>query len=102
MIEHNETVTQFSYIDKDNNMVNITDQMPIEFCQSVHKLIGGNIIDESLINENTEDIYDYIIEKLYTRPEYMENNVEFKSKHKIKIAFNKFIFKIINKLYLLF
>jgi hypothetical protein len=45
--------------------------------------------DKSLINETTEDIYDYIIEKSYQTPGYIED-VSFKNNRKLKIAFNKF------------
>ena len=53
------------------------------------KLIGDDIFDKSLVNETTEDIYDYIVEKTYQTPEYIED-VSFKDKRKLKIAFNKF------------
>ena len=53
------------------------------------QLIGDDIFDKSLVNETTEDIYDYIVEKTYQTPEYIED-VSFKDKRKLKIAFNKF------------
>ncbi|QOI69051.1 putative UDP-4-amino-4-deoxy-L-arabinose--oxoglutarate aminotransferase [Pelagibacter phage Mosig EXVC030M] len=56
---------------------------------SMKKVIGDDLFDKSLINESTEDIYDYIVEKTYQWPEYIEE-VEFKDKRKLKIAFNKF------------
>ena len=34
---------------------------------SVKRLIGEDIFDVKLINKETEDIYDYIIEKIYGR-----------------------------------
>ena len=62
---------------------------------SVRKLIGEDIFDVELINKETEDIYDYIIEKIYETPEYIEE-VSFKSPEKIKIAFNKFYYENFN------
>ena len=59
------------------------------FENNIKKLIGDDIFDISLINKTTEPIYDYIVEKIYTLPEYVQS-VEFKSKRKLKIAFNKF------------
>ena len=56
---------------------------------NMKKVIGDDIFDKSLVNETTEDIYDYIVEKTYQWPEYIEE-VEFKDKRKLKIAFNKF------------
>ena len=56
---------------------------------SVKKLIGEDVFDVELINKKTEDIYDYIIEKSYQTPGYIQD-VSFKSKRKLKIAFNKF------------
>ncbi len=56
---------------------------------SVKRLIGEDIFDVKLINKETEDIYDYIIEKIYETPGYIED-VSFESPEKIKIAFNKF------------
>ena len=29
------------------------------------KVIGNDLFDETLITETTEDIYDYIVEKIY-------------------------------------
>tara|TARA_Y200000002_G_scaffold314373_1_gene272096 strand:+ start:495 stop:728 length:234 start_codon:yes stop_codon:yes gene_type:complete len=62
---------------------------------SVKKLIGEDIFDIELINKEVEDIYDYIIEKIYETPEYIED-VIFKSPEKIKIAFNKFYYEKFN------
>ena len=59
------------------------------FENNIKKLIGDDIFDISLINKTTEPVYDYIVEKIYTLPEYVQS-VEFKSKEKLKIAFNKF------------
>ena len=59
------------------------------FENNIKKLIGDDIFDINLINKTTEPIYDYIVEKIYTLPEYVQS-VEFKSKEKLKIAFNKF------------
>ena len=41
-----------------------------------------------LLNETTEPIYDYIVEKIYQMPEYKED--VYMNKQKLKIAFNKF------------
>jgi len=57
------------------------------------KILGNNLFDKELLKETTEDIYDYIVEKIYQLPEYIEE-VEFKDKRKLKIAFNKFYNKI--------
>ena len=62
---------------------------------SMRKIIGNDIFDESLKDKETEDIYDYIIEKTYETPEYIEE-VSFKSPEKIKIAFNKFYYENFN------
>ena len=62
---------------------------------SVKKLIGEDVFDVELINKKTEDIYDYIIEKTFETPKYIED-VSFKSPEKIKIAFNKFYYEKFN------
>ena len=62
---------------------------------SVRRLIGEDIFDVELTNKETEDIYDYIIEKIYETPEYIEE-VSYKSPEKIKIAFNKFYYENFN------
>ena len=62
---------------------------------SIKKLIGEDIFDVELKNKETEDIYDYIIEKTYETPEYIED-VSFNSPEKIKIAFNKFYYEKFN------
>ena len=72
-----------------NTILIFLDQEDNKFVDSMKKLIGDDIFDSSLVNETTEDIYDYIIEKTYQTPGYIED-VSFKDKRKLKIAFNKF------------
>ena len=64
------------------------------FINQMKKIIGNDMFDKSLINEKTEDIYDYIIEKSYQTPGYIEE-VNFNDKTKLKIAFNKFYYNVI-------
>ena len=94
MIEHNRNYSKIWTVDKKGNMIDITDKCPITFCQNMSKILGENMIDKRLINETTEDIYDYIVEKVYQMPEYIQD-VPFKSPDKLKVAFNKLFFKII-------
>ena len=72
-----------------NTILIFLDQEENKFLDSMKQLIGDDIFDKSLINETTEDIYDYVVEKTYQTPGYIEE-VEFKDKRKLKIAFNKF------------
>ena len=76
-----------------NNTINtiliFLDQEENKFLDSMKQLIGDDLFDNSLVNETTEPIYDYIVEKTYQTPAYIEE-VEFKNKRKLKIAFNKF------------
>ena len=64
------------------------------FLNQMKKILGEDLFDKSLINEKTEDIYDYIIEKSYQTPSYIEE-VDFNNKTKLKIAFNKFYYNVI-------
>tara|TARA_B100001057_G_scaffold292526_1_gene292610 strand:+ start:3437 stop:4702 length:1266 start_codon:yes stop_codon:yes gene_type:complete len=59
------------------------------FLTNMKRVLGDDMFDKGLVNEETEDIYDYIIEKSYQTPGYIQD-VSFKSKRKLKIAFNKF------------
>ena len=60
-----------------------------KFVKNMKRVLGDDLFDKSLVNETTEPIYDYIVEKTYQTPGYIED-VEFKDKRKLKIAFNKF------------
>jgi len=64
-----------------------------KFLKNMKKLIGDDYIDENLLGETTEPIYDYIIEKCFQTPSYTEE-VTFKNTKKLKIAFNKFYEKL--------
>ena len=68
----------FLYLEQEDN----------KFVDSMKKLIGDDIFDKTLITETTEPIYDYIVEKIYQSPDYVED-VSL-NKRKLKIAFNKF------------
>ena len=72
-----------------NTILILHDQEEGRFVKNMKKVLGDDLFDNSLVNETTEPIYDYIVEKTYQTPEYIEE-VEFKNKRKLKIAFNKF------------
>tara|TARA_B100001057_G_scaffold141201_1_gene140939 strand:- start:595 stop:900 length:306 start_codon:yes stop_codon:yes gene_type:complete len=97
MIEHNKSFTQFSYIDKKGNMIDITDKCPIALCQTMRKVVGDDMFDESLVDKEVEDIYHYLIEKTYQMPEWIDitSYLTDKPKEKLLIAFNTFFFKTI-------
>ena len=72
-----------------NTILILHDQEEGRFVKNMKKVLGDDLFDNSLVNETTEPIYDYIVEKTYQTQEYIEE-VEFKNKRKLKIAFNKF------------
>ena len=79
-----------SEIDKIINIIVITlEHKNNKFVNNMKKILGNDLFDKELLKETTEDIYDYIVEKTYQLPEYIED-VPFKNKTKLKIAFNKF------------
>jgi hypothetical protein len=98
MIEHNDSLTAFSYIDKKGNMIDITDKCPIQLCQVMYKVLGDNMFDESLIDKDVEDIYHHLVDKTYHMPEWIDMTAMLNDnpKYKLKIAFNKFFFGMIN------
>ena len=57
MIEHNKSFTQFSYIDNKGNMIDITDKCPIELCQTMRKVLGDDMFDESLVDKDGDSWY---------------------------------------------
>ena len=80
-------------IDDKANMVEIDDEGLIELHKNMKKILGDITFDENLIKP-IEPIYHYIVEKMYTMPEYSRwDTVPFKDKPKAKllIALNKFI-----------
>ena len=60
-----------------------------QFVDDMKKILGDDLFDKSLLKETTEPIYEYIVEKIYQTPGYIEEE-PFKNKRKLKIAFNKF------------
>jgi len=77
-------------VDKIINTIIITlEHKQNMFVNGIKKILGNDLFDKKLLKETTEEIYDYIIEKCYQIPEYIED-VPFKNKRKLKIAFNKF------------
>ena len=72
-----------------NTILILLEQENTKFVKNMEKVLGEDLFDFSLVNETTEPIYDFIVEKTYQLPGYIED-VEFKDKRKMKIAFNKF------------
>ena len=66
----------------------LLEQEENRFVEDMKKVIGNDLFDKTLITETTEPIYDYIVEKIYQSPDYVED-VSL-NKRKLKIAFNKF------------
>jgi hypothetical protein len=85
-------------VDDMGNMAVYEDESIATLIDSMKLVIDDVIIDEKLI-EPVEDIYYYLIEKIYTMPDYPKwNDVPFRDKPKAKllIALNKFIHDKIN------
>ena len=80
-------------IDDVGNMAPVEDEAIIQLFMSMKELIGDiNIIQDV---EEVEPIYSYIVEKIYTMPDYAKwDDVSFKDKpkEKLAIAFNKFLY----------
>ena len=72
-----------------NTILILLEQENTKFVKNMERVLGEDLFDFSLVNETTEPIYDFIVEKTYQLPGYIED-VEFKDKRKLKIAFNKF------------
>src|SRR6056300_83195 len=71
-----------SEIDKIINIIIITlEHKNNKFIDNMKKILGNDLFDKELLKETTEDIYDYIVEKTYQLPEYIED-VPFKNKTK--------------------
>ena len=43
-----------------------------KFVKNMKRVLGDDLFDKSLVNETTEPIYDYIVEKTYQTPGYIE------------------------------
>lgn len=86
-------------VDDMGNMTVYEDESLTTLIDNMKLVIDDVVIDEKLI-EPVEDIYYYLIEKIYTMPDYPKwNDVPFKDKPKAKllIALNKFIHDKINR-----
>ena len=86
-------------VDDMGNMTVHKDESLITLIDSLKIVIDDVIIDEKYCDMYSEDIYSYIIEKIYTMPDYPKwNDVPFKDKTKAKlvIALNKFVYDKIN------
>ena len=85
----NPYMTQEEIDEVINTILILHDQEESKFVKNMKKILGDDLFDSNLVNETNEPIYDYIVEKTYQTPGYIEK-VEFKNKRKLKIAFNKF------------
>ena len=80
-------------VDDMGNMTVYEDESLTTLIDNMKLVIDDIVIDEKLI-EPVEYIYYYLIEKIYTMPDYPKwNDVPFRDKPKAKllIALNKFI-----------
>ena len=86
-------------VDDMGNMTVYEDESLTTLIDNMKLVIDDIVIDEKLI-EPVEDIYYYLIEKIYTMPDYPKWNdgAPFgdKPKEKLLIALNKFIHDKIN------
>ena len=74
-----------TYIDDNANMVEVDDEALHTLADNMKLVIDDVIFDENLIKP-VEPIYSYIIEKMYTMPDYAKwNDIPFKEKPKEKL-----------------
>ncbi len=71
-----------------NKIIITLEHKNLEFVNTIKVILGDDVFDKNLLSETTEPIYDYVIEKIYQMPEYLEDVPM--NKKKLKIAFNKF------------
>ena len=81
-------ITTFCYIDDNDNMIDITDQIPYrlrEFVKRMKFIFDDKlVIDRSYTKKENEDIYEYLIEKAYETKDYCFKKTKFKPKPKEK------------------
>ena len=85
-------------IDDNANMTVIEDKDLQTLVNNMKEVIGDTVLDDTSIP--IEPIYDYIVEKIYTMPDYPKwNDVPFKEKPKQKLlrALNNFLYDKINR-----
>jgi len=101
---------EFKFFDPNNEDLSNNYKKELEICEIFTKLIGDkHIFDLSLVNEDVEEIYLFLIEKAYkSEKEHHKfhkgiiKNADYQLtyeltdnvKKKIKIAFNKFIYDL--------
>ena len=75
-------ITTFCYIDDNDNMIDITDQIPYrlrEFVKRMKFIFDDKlVIDRSYTKKENEDIYEYLIEKAYETKDYCFKKTKFK------------------------
>ena len=96
--ERGEEFNEEPYVHPNITQREIDDEALHTLADNMKLVIDDVIFDENLIKP-VEPIYSYIIEKMYTMPDYAKwNDIPFKEKPKEKllIAFNKFIHDKLN------
>lgn len=87
-------------IDENANIIRINDEALEALCHNIKEyVVQDDLIFNQEYDGDCEDIYYYIVEKIYTMQDYPKwNDVPFKDKPKAKlvIALNKFVYDKIN------
>lgn len=97
---------EFFILDDNHNMVKETLQLTKE--NSLHNimidLVNDDAIDPTLVNSNVDDVYMFLIEKIYASKNLSDHNIHkfigplnYKTKVKVITAFNKFLHTTLSK-----
>ena len=98
---------EFVLLDEDLNLIKSPNNLKDEnrLYDIISKIVNDDIIDQSLVEHNVEDIFLFLIEKIYLtenpvhhRMDWFKGPLNSKTKKNILIAFNKFITSNLEKL----
>lgn len=97
----------FELLDENFNLVNVKGNLNNEnrLYEIINRIVKDDIIDQSLVNEDVEDIFLFLIEKIYLtedpvqhRMDWFKGDLNGRTKRNVLIAFNKFVVNNLGKI----
>ena len=103
-IVYDRSLQQYQALDDNFNLLNLSMQREDTLYNILHRIVDEDLIDQSLADEYTPEIYLFLVEKIHLsenkdnhKMQLFQGSLNYKTKNNLTIAYNKYMVNYMSK-----
>ena len=104
-ILYDKSLNEYQALDENFNLVNHSMDKENKLYSILSAIVNDDLIDQSLIEEEAPEIYEFLIEKIHLsdnrdnhKMHLFEGTLNYKAKRNLLIAYNKYMVKHLSEI----